>query len=137
MGPVRVAALGVAGVLTLCLVCSVGAALAQRAGLIPEAKEEERKERDEPEDKRLDAWVTSQQLVEDRLKAPDTADWGSVLDGTFQDPEKRCRKSGKTYRCSGWVKAQNALGVPLKIRWSTELVDRGSRWKIVDVTVEE
>lgn len=70
-------------------------------------------------------------FVTKNLKAPSTANFGSML-GEYQDPRKACSSLGnKTWRCSGWVDAQNEYGAMLRsnftaVVWNTD----GDHWKL-------
>lgn len=64
-----------------------------------------------PADGRVDFIVSCQAAVRDRLKAPSTADFGPETSRDVQG-------SPGSYRLTGTVEAQNALGVPLRTAYS-------------------
>lgn len=87
-----------------------------------------------------DAWGMAKVFVKERLKAPDSADFGSAWDGDRQDPSEACKdQGGEVWVCRGWVKAQNAFGVKLRNRFRVVLEykrDEKETWRVVAPGVE-
>lgn len=79
------------------------------------------------------AWTMAQNFVQDRLKAPSTASFGSLLKGDVQDPRK-CVKylGGRKYRVKGWVDSQNSFGAMVRADFSLVVQDNGKgNWSLV------
>jgi hypothetical protein len=85
-----------------------------------------------PEHDKIGAWVMAKQFVVQRLKAPSTADFGSVF-GDYQDPEACATYLGDAkYRCVGWVDAQNSFGAKLRNPFTVEVEYTGSgNWRCI------
>jgi len=79
------------------------------------------------------AWVYAQVFVKRTLKSPGSADFGGVF-SEYQNPNNRCAQLGdKSWRCTGWVDAQNAFGAKLRADWAMTLRMRpGGGWAAVD-----
>jgi hypothetical protein len=79
----------------------------------------------------IGAWVMAQQFVEDHLKAPSTADFGSVF-GDYQDPRECVTKlEDGGYVCRGWVDAENSFGANIRTRFVCVVRYLGDdRWRL-------
>jgi len=83
----------------------------------------------------IDAWVMAQTFVKRGLKAPSTADFGSVFSGDHQKPDEVCKRnagSDETWTCSGWVDAQNAFGAQVRNHFVITLTyqrDSAETWR--------
>lgn len=87
---------------------------------------------------KIDAWVMAQQFVEDRLKSPSTADFGSAF-GDYQDPEKVVTDlSGDKFRIRAWVDSQNSFGATIRTHFvcEVEYVGNGS-WQLNNLNFNE
>ena len=74
----------------------------------------------------VDAWVMAQEFVKKKLKAPGTADFGHVLDGSLQRSEDCCKAVGDgSWTCRGWVDAQNEFGAKLRADFTITLKPDG------------
>jgi len=75
------------------------------------------------------AWVMAEEFVKKHLKAPGSADFGHVLDGTFQKPADCCKAIGDgSWKCTGWVDAQNEFGAKLRADFEITLKPEGDSW---------
>ena len=82
----------------------------------------------------------AQQFVEERLKSPSTAEWGSIWDGTYQDPDDCVTDlGGGKYRVRGWVDAQNSFGAKVRTDFvlTMQTDDGGKSWKLLDINVAQ
>jgi len=71
---------------------------------------------------KIEAWVMTQQFVKDQLKAPATADYGSVWGGDYQDPDEVVTALGNDkFRISAWVDAENSFGANVRTYFVCEL----------------
>lgn len=81
---------------------------------------------------KTDAWIMAEKFVNDRLKAPGTADYGSVF-GEYQDPKVCVSELGENrFRCRGWVDAENAFGAKLRQRFDLTLnyTESDQKWRL-------
>jgi hypothetical protein len=87
---------------------------------------------------KIDAWVMAQQFVEDKLKSPSTADFGSAF-GDYQDPDEVVTDlGGGKFRVRGWVDAQNAFGATIRNHFMCELEYVGNdRWRCTSLQFTE
>jgi len=87
-----------------------------------------------PEHDKLTAWVMAQEFVKKQLKAPGTAEFGSLWKGDHQDPEKAVAHLGDgRYRAIGWVDAQNTFGAVLRQRFTITVRYVGDdNWQVED-----
>ncbi len=85
----------------------------------------------------IDAWVATKQFVRKSLKAPSTADFGSLF-GESQDPKTACRAHGnQMWRCSGWVDSQNSFGAMIRTRFVAVVKTTGNdTWSLELLTTE-
>jgi hypothetical protein len=84
---------------------------------------------------KIDAWVMAQQFVERELKSPGSAEWGSVLDGTFQRPDEHVvANPDGTFSVQGWVDAQNSFGAKMRANWTIKLkkLPGEDRWQALE-----
>lgn len=80
-----------------------------------------------------EAWVMAKGFVKNALRSPSTADFGGVFD---QSPN--CSEVSGSWKCIGWVDAQNGFGATIRnyfsvtIRWTSpgEWADPRS-WEII------
>lgn len=86
-----------------------------------------------PEHDILSAWVMSQRFVTQSLKSPSTADFGSLL-GESQSADKQCTLLRETtYKCHGWVDAQNSFGATIRNDWTITLRYVGDEtWETIE-----
>lgn len=81
-------------------------------------------------DRRRDAWYVACQFVEDRLKAPSSADFPYYEPKYVQD-----LGSGK-YRVQSYVDAQNSFGAKIRSRWMVvEQHVGGTQFKLLDIAI--
>lgn len=87
---------------------------------------------------KIAAWVMAQDFVKKFLRAPSTADFGSVF-GEYQDPQKCVKYLGSgRYQVRGWVDSQNAFGATIRSDFLIELQDKGDdRWGLVETPLIE
>ena len=85
---------------------------------------------------KVNAWIMAKQFVTDQLKAPSTAEWGSVFKGTYQDPQNCVTAlSDNHFRCKGWVDSQNGFGAMIRTRFVCTVKYVGdSKWSLVSLT---
>jgi hypothetical protein len=81
--------------------------------------------------------MATKHFVKESLKAPATADFGSIL-GDYQNPKSVCLAHGnKTWRCAGWVDSQNSFGAMLRTRFVAVVQSKGDdNWKLELLTTE-
>jgi hypothetical protein len=92
------------------------------------------------EDLKINAWIAAQQFVEQRLKAPSTAEYGSLWDGTYQNPDDCVTNlGGGSYRVVGWVDAQNSFGAKIRSHFVVSLstTNGGKTWSLTDIQIIE
>ncbi|HEX3850492.1 MAG TPA: hypothetical protein VHW01_05965 [Polyangiaceae bacterium] len=81
----------------------------------------------------VDAWVMAKHFVTNSLKSPSTADFGSLLDGTYQSGDDCCHVlSGGAWRCSGWVDAQNSFGAKTRANFTIDMKPSGTGWVVTN-----
>jgi hypothetical protein len=74
------------------------------------------------------ASVMCEQFVEERLKAPSSADFSGVFDTTVSG-------SGNDYTVRGYVDAQNSFGAMIRSDYTCEIRDSGNdKWTLVSLT---
>jgi hypothetical protein len=97
-----------------------------------EAKAAEKVRKEEGD--KTSAWVMAKQFVEDTLASPGTADYGSLLKGTFQNPKDHVRSLGdKEYLVEGWVDAQNRYGAVVRSDFKVKLKYMGGdKWNLLE-----
>lgn len=88
---------------------------------------------------KIQAWVMTQQFVEQRLKSPSTANFGSILKGTYQSPEDCVTDlGGGRFRSVGWVDSQNAFGATIRTHFVCELkYVGGGKWQLESFDVRD
>jgi len=74
----------------------------------------------------------AQQFVKESLKAPSTADFGSVF-GDYQNPSNAVSQfPDKTYQVKIWVDAQNSFGAKIRSHFTLHLrYDGNQRWTLL------
>lgn len=98
-------------------------------GLVVIAVEkDDRKESDA--DSKSVAWKMAQKFVKERLKAPSTASFGSVL-GDYQDPNDVVEDLGNgKFRVSAWVDSENTFSAMIRSHFICELEwIGGNNWR--------
>jgi hypothetical protein len=85
--------------------------------------------------RKAEAWIVAKQCIEKQLKAPSTANWGSIVKGTHQSPDQCVTVLGDDkYLCKGWVDSQNSFGAMIRTHFECTAQYKGDdRWTIVDV----
>lgn len=80
-------------------------------------------------DDKIAAWTMAQGFIEERLKSPGTADWGSLS----QNPlEQVTQISNDTYKVHGWVDSQNSFGAMSRINFTLTIKNvHGDKWELV------
>lgn len=78
-----------------------------------------------------EAWVVCQQLVEDRLKSPSTADF------EFGGARKVVRQDDGTYSVSSFVDAENPMGGTVRINFNCAVEKKGDTWRRVSLDVRQ
>jgi hypothetical protein len=78
-----------------------------------------------------DAWGMARTYVEERLKAPGTADFG------WQHSRDVCKKKASlTWECSGWVDSQNSFGAEVRTHFRAVVKANSSSsedWELVSL----
>lgn len=77
----------------------------------------------------FNAFYTAKQFVEDRLKAPATAD--------FSDDYTWGRTAENTYVITSTVDAENSFGAKLRHNWRVKLKLVGDNWTLLDIQLTE
>ncbi len=78
------------------------------------------------------AWVICQQFIEDRLKAPSTAEFPSGYS------QYTTRLSSTRFRVDAYVDAENSFGAMIRNEFSCTVVYQGNdRWRLEDLIFEE
>lgn len=75
-----------------------------------------------------DAYYSGRKFIEKALKVPSTAKFSNIL--SDEDTGSTKSDNGR-YISWGTVDAQNALGVPLREAWRTEMQEEGDKWRVV------
>lgn len=85
--------------------------------------------------RKTEAWIVAKQCVEKQLKAPSTANWGSIVKGTHQSPDLCVTVMGDDkYLCKGWVDSQNSFGAMIRTSFECTVQYKGDdRWTTVDL----
>lgn len=80
------------------------------------------------------AWTMAKQFIKQRLKAPSTADFGSMWNGTYQDPDDCVsRTASNTYMAVGWVDSQNSFGAMIRTTFVVKLRDdKNGKWTLLE-----
>ncbi len=83
---------------------------------------------------KIEAWVMTQQFVEDSLKSPGSAEYGGLF-SDYQDPEQIVTSLGDgTFRVRAWVDAQNSFGAKIRTHFVCELKYVGNdRWQLISL----
>lgn len=77
---------------------------------------------------RENAYYSGRKFIENTLKVPSSAKFSNY----FGDANTGCSKNDNGRFISwGTVEAQNALGVPLRETWRTEMQAEGDKWRVV------
>lgn len=94
---------------------------------------------EEAEDQLSMAWVMAQDFVEQNLKSPGTASYGSVWKGDWQSTDDCVKDLGDNkYRATGWVDSQNAFGATVRIDFVCELEYVGNdKWRCTDIEMNQ
>jgi hypothetical protein len=84
------------------------------------------------------AWVMAQKFVKDGLKAPATADFGSVF-GDYQNSNDIVTDLGRgKFRVVAWVDAQNSFGAKIRNHFVCELENvAGNTWRLTSLKFAE
>lgn len=72
---------------------------------------------------KIHAWVQAKQFIKQRLKSPSSADFGEGILLPSQAPEV-VKVTETIFIASGWVDAQNSLGVVLRNYWGCVLAKK-------------
>lgn len=83
------------------------------------------KSTDEPTDGA--AFVACKDFVKDRLKAPSTADFGSIIDTDIAH-------TGPVWTVSGPVDAENSFGAKLRLDYTCMIRANGDTWTLESIT---
>jgi hypothetical protein len=94
-----------------------------------------------PAHDKIGAWVMAQEFVKRRLKAPGTADFGSVFKD-YQNPDHVVTDLGSgKYKVRGWVDSQNGFGATVRSDFALTLHYEGGpegTWVVDDgPTIEQ
>ncbi|SNR98957.1 hypothetical protein SAMN06272737_1579 [Blastococcus mobilis] len=73
------------------------------------------------------AYYACEGFVEDRLKAPSSADFSGYFDSYVI-------QSGDEYTVSGYVDAENSFGAMLRSEWTCTVRDGGDTWYLESLT---
>jgi len=94
----------------------------RRREIAAQEAREQKKEQD------ADAWFMARQLVEKRLKAPQTAKWPPRPE-SIQKPSENC------YVIRGYVDSSNAFGAMIRTQFTCEVcAEGGGRWVLKSFT---
>lgn len=86
----------------------------------------------EPEHDAVGAWVVCENFVEDRLRAPATADFPCCYSDFVT------HEGGGVYRAEAYVDAENAFGAMLRSDFTCTVEHRSSgRWRLRDLEITE
>ncbi len=84
------------------------------------------------EESTLDAYVMTQQFVEERLKAPGSAEWPGV---SYRDAVTHL--GDQRYRTSTYVDSQNSFGAMLRTHFVAEVEQTSEdKWRLVSFEVQ-
>lgn len=83
----------------------------------------------EDEDKSLEAYVFSQQVVEENLKSPSSAEYP-----TFSDIS--VKKEGNIYTINAYVDSQNSFGAMIRNKYKCVLIENDNLYKVVDLSIK-
>jgi hypothetical protein len=88
---------------------------------------------------KINAWIMTQNFVEDQLKSPSTASYGGLFSGDYQDPNSVVTDlGGGKYRVRAWVDSQNSFGGQMRTHFTCELVDQGGdSWRCTSLTFDQ
>ena len=94
---------------------------------------------EQAEDQLSMAWIMAQDFVEQNLKSPGTASYGSVWDGDWQSYKDHVKDLGDNkYRATGWVDSQNAFGATVRIDFVCEVEYVGNdKWRCTDLEMDQ
>jgi hypothetical protein len=86
---------------------------------------------------KIGAWTMAEEFVKKSLKAPSTADFGSLF-GDNQDPQENVVYEGSgNYRVTIWVDAQNSFGAKIRTHFILKLHDKGTgTWELLEGPTE-
>jgi hypothetical protein len=80
---------------------------------------------------RVSVYSMAQQFVEERLRAPSTADFPSGSEHEVGD------LGGGKFRVISYVDAQNAFGAMIRSTWIVEMQYLGNdRWRLTDIAIQ-
>jgi hypothetical protein len=105
----------------------------QEAKRIDDARELERQREEKwaSEESKIAAFTMSKEFVEDRLKAPGTAEF------PWYDKAKVSHLGGGKYMVLAYVDSQNGFGALLRSKYLCTLRNTGdNRWRLIDLTIE-
>lgn len=87
-------------------------------------------------DKKLEAWVMTQEFVEDKLKSPGTANYGGIFDGQHTDNVVTDLGNDR-YLVRAWVDSQNSFGATLRTYFVCELKHDDGTWRRISLVFGE
>ena len=76
----------------------------------------------------LEAYVYSQQIVEEHLKSPSSADFQTFSDNLVN-------QSGNIYTINSYVDSQNSLGVNLRSQYTCQLRYENGLFYLIDLKI--
>lgn len=89
-------------------------------------------EKTNSEPSKLEAYVMSQQFVENQLKAPSTAKFPGFQDGFVKE------MGDNKYKISAYVDAENSFGAKIRVKYFCVLKYVGDdNWQLEDVELKE
>ena len=108
---------------TVCAICALSSAIQGMGSSSPS--------RANDNGDRVGACVISHQFVEAQLKAPSSAKFQSCSSATIS-------QSGKLWRVSSWVEAQNSYGAQLRTEYMATIEYRGGdNWRLEALEFED
>lgn len=86
---------------------------------------------DSEEDLKIQAWVCAEDIVEQNLKSPSSADFCSYTDADILN------LGDNEYKISGWVDAQNGFGATIRTDFTVTLELTENGYKNGDVVFDQ
>ena len=100
-----------------------------------ESKQQTKMEPSDSSSLKIEAWFMAQEFLEDYLKSPSTANYGSFFKGTDQNPEKQVTYLGNNeYSVKGWVDSQNGFGATVRTDFIIKLRHNSNdSWSLLEL----
>lgn len=80
----------------------------------------------------FDAYVMAKQFVEDRLKAPSTAEFASIHKSTIT------QTSPMVWTVKSYVDSQNGFGAMIRTKYTISMMvdHKSKKWQVIDIITE-